>query len=130
MISFTSAQLNAWIAAFVFPLVRILAFVAVAPVFNNDAVPRRIRLVIALVLTFAIAPTVTNLPTTTPNSGLGLAILAQQVIIGLSLAFVMRLVFAGVSLAGELMSFQMGLGFATMYDPLSTSQSKRPAKPG
>ena len=52
-----------------------------------------------------------------------MAILAQQVVIGLSLAFVMQLTLAGVSLAGELMSFQMGLGFATMYDPLSTSQT-------
>lgn len=123
MISFTSAQFNLWIAAFVFPLVRILAFIVAAPVFNNAAVPRRVRLIIGLVLTFAIAPTVTNLPTVEPNSGIGLAILAQQVVIGLSLAFVMRLIFAGVSLAGELMSFQMGLGFATMYDPLSTSQT-------
>lgn len=123
MISFTLAQFNTWIAAFVFPLVRILAFVTAAPVFNNAAVPRRVRLAIGLVLTFAIAPTVTSLPADAPNSGIGLAILAQQVIIGLALAFVMRMVFDGVSLGGELMSFQMGLGFATLYDPQSTAQT-------
>lgn len=123
MISFTSAELNAWIAAFVFPLVRIAAFIAAAPVFNNAAVPRRVRLIIVLALTAAIIPTTPPLPPMEPASGLGLVILAQQILIGIALAAVMRLVFAGVSLAGELMSFQMGLGFATLYDPQSTAQT-------
>ncbi len=123
MISFTSAELNAWIAAFVFPLVRILAFVAAAPVFNNAAVPRRVRLILGLALSAAIIPTVPALPPIEPASGIGLAILAQQILIGIALATVMRLVFAGIGLAGELMSFQMGLGFATLYDPQSTAQT-------
>lgn len=62
MISFTSAELNAWIAAFIFPLVRILAFVAAAPVFNNAAVPRRVRLILGLALSAAIIPAVPALP--------------------------------------------------------------------
>ncbi|GBG00719.1 flagellar biosynthetic protein FliR [Azospira sp. I13] len=123
MISFTSAQLNAWIAAFIFPLIRILAFVAAAPVFNNAAVPRRVRLILGLALAAAIVPTVPPLPPMEPASGIGLAILAQQILIGLSLAFVMRLIFAGITMAGELMSFQMGLGFATLYDPQNTAQT-------
>jgi len=123
MISFTSAELNAWIAAFIFPLVRILAFVAAAPVFSNAAVPRRVRLILGLALSAAIVPTVPELPPIEPASGIGMAILVQQVLIGMSLAMVMRLVFAGIGLAGELMSFQMGLGFATMYDPQNTAQT-------
>jgi flagellar biosynthetic protein FliR len=123
MISFTSAQLNAWIAAFIFPLIRILAFVAAAPVFNNAAVPRRVRLILGLALAAAIVPTVPPLPPMEPASGIGLAILAQQILIGLSLAFVMRLIFSGITMAGELMSFQMGLGFATLYDPQNTAQT-------
>ena len=123
MISFTSAELNAWIAAFVFPLVRILAFVAAAPVFNNAAVPRRIRLMIGLALCAAIVPGIPPLPPIEPASGMGLMILVQQMLIGIAMATVMRLIFAGVGLAGELMSFQMGLGFATMYDPQNTAQT-------
>lgn len=123
MISFTSAELNAWIAAFIFPMVRILGFVAVAPVFNNAAVPRRVRLILGLALTAAIAPTIPPLPPMEPASGVGLAILAQQALVGIAMAFVMRVIFAGVGLAGELMSFQMGLGFATLYDPQSTAQT-------
>jgi len=123
MISITSIQLNAWIAAFIFPFVRILAFVAAAPVFSNTAVPRRIRLILSLALTAAIVPAVPPLPPMEPASGLGLALVAQQILIGTGLAFVMRLVFAGISMAGELMSFQMGLGFATLYDPQNTAQT-------
>ena len=55
MISFTSAELNAWIAAFFFPLARILALLAAAPPFNNAGLTTRVRLVLGLALVTAIA---------------------------------------------------------------------------
>jgi hypothetical protein len=45
VITFTSAQLDAWIAAFFYPMVRILALLAAAPPFSNAAVPIRIKLI-------------------------------------------------------------------------------------
>lgn len=123
MITFSSAELNAWIAAFVFPMVRILAFITAAPIFNNASIPRRVRLIIGLALTAAIAPGVPPIAAMEPASGIGLIILVQQILIGIALAAVMRLFFAGIGLAGELMSFQMGLGFATLYDPQNTAQT-------
>ena len=123
MISFTSAELNAWIAAFFFPLARILALLAAAPPFNNAGLTTRVRLVLGLAIAMAISPALPAMPSIEPASGLGLLILAQQMIIGLAMGLALRLVFSAIDLAGMMISTQMGLGFATAYDPQTASQT-------
>jgi len=123
VISFTSTQLDAWLAAFVFPLARILALLAIMPPFNNAALPQRVRLVIGLALTFVIAPALPPMPVIAAGSWLGLLILAQQIVIGVMLGFTMRLAFAAIDLAGDLIGLQMGLSFARFYDPQSSAQT-------
>ena len=123
MISFTSAELNTWIATFFFPLARILALLAAAPPFNNAGLTTRVRLVLGLAIAMAVSPALPAMPAIEPASGLGLLILAQQMIIGLAMGFALRLVFSAVDLAGMMISTQMGLGFATAYDPQTASQT-------
>jgi flagellar biosynthetic protein FliR len=123
MLSFTTAQINVWIVAFIYPVTRILAFAASAPFLNNAGLPRRIRLLLGLALTVAIVPSLPPMPNVVPTSGQGILILVQQILIGVGMGFSMRMVFAGIEMAGQLIGNQMGLGFATFYDPLSTSQT-------
>lgn len=123
MIEITSAQLDAWIAAFFYPLARILGLLATAPPFSNAAMPMRIRLILGLAITLAVAPALPAMPAIAPASGIGLVLLAQQMFIGLTMGFAMRLAVAAIDLAGETISAQMGLGFATFYDPDNTSQT-------
>ena len=126
MITFTSAQLNALISAFIFPLARVLALLAAAPPFNNAVLPVRVRLILGLAITLALAPGVAPSPAASvvaPASGAGLLILAEQMLIGYAMGFAMRLVFSAVDLAGNIFSTQMGLGFATNYDPTGASQT-------
>ena len=54
---------------------------------------------------------------------MGLLILAEQMLIGYAMGFSLRLVFSAIDLAGNALSMQMGLGFATTYDPTSSSQT-------
>ena len=123
MISLTTAQINAWIVAFFFPLARILGVLVASPPFNNQALNTRTRLILGLAVTFAIAPALPDVGTLDPASGYGLLILAQQMLIGLAMGFSMRLVFSAIDLSGALISNQMGLGFATAYDPQSASDT-------
>jgi len=124
MLSITSAQLDALLLAYVFPMVRVMSFLAAAPVFNNTALPRTVKLIIALAVGFAIA---TSLPpmqdAPEPGSYLGLAILAQQILIGTGMGFCMRVIFSTLDVAGELIGLQMGLSFATFFDPQSAARS-------
>lgn len=123
MISFTSAQLDVWIATFMFPLARVLALMASAPVFSNAALSPQIRLVIGLAIGLGLAPALPPMPPIAPGSWLGIAVLAQQVLIGVVLGFTLRMVFSAVDMAGELIGLQMGLSFATFYDPQSASET-------
>ena len=45
-------------------------------------------------------------------------VIAQQVLIGLTMGFAARVVFAGIEFAGELIGLQMGLNFASFFDPM------------
>lgn len=123
MISIGSAQIDAWIAAFIFPLSRILAFIAAAPLWSNAGIPRRTRLILALAITVAIAPSLPAMPGVPAGSLSGLWIMFQQMLIGIGMGFAARIVFAAFDLAGEFIGFQMGLSFATFYDPLNASQT-------
>ncbi len=123
MISLTSTEINAWVVAFFFPLARILAVLATAPPFNNPALTRRVRLLLGLAITIGIGPVLPSIAPTDPASGASLLLLAQQVLIGFAMGFAMRLVFSAVDMAGNLISLQMGLGFASSYDPQTAGQT-------
>lgn len=123
MISFTSAQLDAWIATLIFPLTRILAMIASSPVLGNKQVPARVKIGLSVLLTLIIAPTLESVPPVAAGSPQGLLIMIQQIIIGVAMGFSIRMVFTAVEMAGELAGLQMGLGFATFYDPVNASQT-------
>lgn len=121
MISFTSAQLDAWLVALIFPLTRILALIATAPIIGNRQVPVRVKVGLAVILTIAIAPTLNDLPQVSVGSAAGMLILVQQILIGTAMGFTMRMIFTAVEMAGDLSGMQMGLGFASFFDPVNAS---------
>jgi flagellar biosynthesis protein FliR len=124
MINFTSMQLEAWLAAFMFPLARILALVASAPVIGNRQVPARVKVGFAMLLTFLIAPTLDLPGEIEASSGSGLFIFVQQILVGLAMGFSMRLIFSAVEMAGDIMGLQIGLGFASFFDPVNANNSQ------
>ena len=117
MISFTSAQLSTWLATLIFPLARILALIASSPIYGIKEVPARIKVGFALAITLVIAPTLDIPPALDPASALGLFVLMQQIVAGVIIGFSIRLIFAAVEMAGDIAGMQMGLGFASFYDP-------------
>lgn len=123
MLSFTDAQLNTWLVAFVWPLVRILGLLMVAPVFGHRSVPARVKVGLGIFIALIVAPTLPPMPQVGLGSWQGLFILVQQLLIGIAIGFTMRVVFAAAELAGEVVGLQMGLGFASFYDPQSAGQT-------
>ncbi len=119
MISVTLEQLNGWIGQFLWPFVRILALVGSAPVFSESTVPVKVKVGLAFILAVAVGPSLDPVPSISPGSYAGLWMIGQQVIIGLAMGFTMRIVFAAVQTAGEFVGLQMGLSFASFFDPSS-----------
>jgi len=123
MISLTDAQLNTWLINFIWPLTRILGLIMVAPVFGHRAVPGRVKIGLGIFITLIIAPTLPPMPDVGLGSWHGLFILVQQLLIGVAIGFIMRVIFAAVEAAGEIVGLQMGLGFASFFDPQSAGQT-------
>jgi flagellar biosynthetic protein FliR len=123
MISVTSAQLNTWIAAYLWPMTRILGLMALAPLYNSGTIPARVKVGLSFLIAMIVAPSVPAMPAMDPMSLPGLLILAQQLVIGLAMGLAMRIAFAGVEMAGAITGLTMGLGFATFFDPQSQGQS-------
>lgn len=119
----SSAEIAAWVGAFLWPLTRVTAMLIVAPIFGSRVVPRRIRLMIALALTWAILPFAPPMPIVEPLSPDGLLVTVHQVLIGLSMGFILRLVFGALELGGQVIAMQVGLSFASLADPQNGAQS-------
>jgi flagellar biosynthetic protein FliR len=123
MITLSTADINTWIAALLWPLTRILGLIAAAPLFGNTSVPASVKVMLGVLLASIVAPAIPALPAADPMSWAGLLILVQEMLIGLAMGFAMRIVFAAVEMAGEISSLTMGLGFATFFDPNTQGRS-------
>lgn len=112
-----------WISGFLWPLFRILGLMASAPLFSHRAIPARIKLLLGLFITIIISPTI-NTPNTVDLISLqSLLIVIHQILIGIAIGYMMRIVFAAVELAGTLSGMAMGLGFASFFDPEAEGQT-------
>lgn len=118
MLHVTSDQWLQWLGMYFWPLLRVLALISTAPILSERTVPKRVKIGLGVVITFIIAP---NLPandvTVFSMDALWLAL--QQILIGVALGFTMQFAFAAIRTAGELIGLQMGLSFATFFDPSS-----------
>ncbi|MFZ6817448.1 flagellar biosynthetic protein FliR [Undibacterium sp. Ji22W] len=123
MVSINSNELIALIASFLWPLTRILGFISIAPPIGNNGVPVQVKLTLGVFLALIVAPSIPELKQVDLISITGIAVLMQQLIIGLAMGFVVRLMFAGVEMAGEVIGLTMGLGFATFFDPQTKGRS-------
>jgi len=125
VVSFSLESLYAWINAAFLPFVRLLALFSLAPVFGESSLPKRVKIALAALTAMLIAPLLLgsfagdspDVLSFSPASWTALWRVAQQVLIGLALGLVMRMAFAAVQTAGELIGLQMGLSFASFFDP-------------
>jgi len=123
MITFTEAELLAWITPLLWPFLRALALFTALPVLGQRIVPMRVRVALAFFITVAAQATLPPMPVVPLDSPAALMLVVQQVLIGLVLGFAVRVVFASIELAGELVGLQMGLNFASFFDPATASQT-------
>lgn len=103
--------------AYAWPFLRVSGLLLVMPVLGANVVPRRVKMVLAVALTVALAPAVPAAPRIEPFSAYALLTGAQQVLIGVAIGFCVQIAFDALLLAGQAISMTMGLGFATMVDP-------------
>lgn len=112
----------------IWPFLRTLAVFTSAPVFSSRAFPVRARIALAFFVALAAQPTLGDQPVISITGPGAMGAVIQQVGLGLAIGFSIRVVFAAVELAGEIVGFQMGLNFASFFDPSFNSQSSAVAR--
>ncbi|MCC8459388.1 flagellar biosynthetic protein FliR [Photorhabdus aegyptia] len=116
MISFNSEMLIQFVSEFFWPLVRVLALFSTAPLFSEKQVPKKVKIGLAVMVTLLLMPNLQ--PAQVPIfSVAAFWVMLQQILIGASLGLTMQIAFAAVRHAGEIIGLQMGLSFATFFDP-------------
>jgi flagellar biosynthetic protein FliR len=118
MITLTTGQLETWLGQLLWPFIRVGSCLMVAPVFSSQAVPARIRIVLAGAIAMILAPMISIPPQLQAFSIEGLVVTAQQVVIGIALGFCLQLVFDAITLGGQLIANSMGLSYALSVDPI------------
>lgn len=97
--------------------IRILAFVGTAPLFSQRTVPNQVKIGLAGLCAFVLTPVARNVYL--PDSDLVfLAVLVQEILIGLLLGFTTMLPIWTIGLVGRLIASAMGMSYATTVSPL------------
>ncbi|MEZ5649179.1 MAG: flagellar biosynthetic protein FliR [Burkholderiaceae bacterium] len=117
MISITDQALTQMALGVLLPMFRLLGLFTSAPVLSQRSTPVRVRVGLAAAIALVVLPGIGS-PLATADLSLIPAI-AHEVVIGLLLGFIARVIFTAFELAGEAIGLQMGLSFAGFFDPQS-----------
>jgi flagellar biosynthetic protein FliR len=111
-------------AAFLILFCRVGAVIMLLPAFSEDAVPPQIRLVMALGFTFGMYGMLEPRVTPALHSGISLPLLViGEVMVGLAIGMVVRILFSAAAIAGAIAAQQVGLSSALVVDPSMGGQA-------
>lgn len=104
--------------------IRISVVLFLFPVFGATVLPNLVKVGLSALLAFALYPVVQVDVARFPENPVQVAILVvSELFIGMVIGLCLRLFFAAVQLAGEIIGFQMGFSIINVVDPLSGTQS-------
>ena len=108
---------------FLFIFVRVAAIMMSIPLFDSKTLPVVFKAGFALCLSMVIYPLADPAPMAVMDNELTLVIgIFSEVMLGVAVGMIVRTIFAGVQLAGQLAGYQMGLAIANVLDPATSDQ--------
>lgn len=115
-------DLSNWMLVFL----RVGAFLFTLPFFSAANFPVVMRVGLAALVAMLIAPLIPHFDAGRLGTFPIVGVLVQEVSIGLLLGFIARMVFFAVDLAGNIISTEMGLNLAAVFNPLSRESTQAP----
>jgi len=104
-------------------LLRISALLMLLPVLGHQLVPAQIKIGLIVLLTMILYPVVQAHVPVIPLTPVAFAALGiQELLIAGAMALLAQLIFTAAQFAGQIMSFQMGMTVANVFDPATHSQ--------
>ena len=111
------------VAAFLILFARVGAVLMLLPVFSDDGIPGQIRVLIAVGMTLGLWGLLGHLTTPYATTDLTLpGILLAELMTGLAMGAIVKIMFHAISIAGSVISMQTGLSAAMMFDPSQGGQ--------
>ncbi len=118
----TDYTYNQW-AAFLLILLRTSALFITMPFFSSNNIPALVKAGLCLALTFVLQPVLHLSADSYPTDIIGFALLAVgELMIGLIMSMILRMLFAAIQIMGQLVGFQMGFAVANVIDPMGGEQ--------
>ncbi len=115
--------ITANVQIFLIVFVRILALLQTAPLMSSSSLPGIIRVGLALITSFSVAPWVIQSGYPLPDNGLSFVlILAGEAVIGISIGLILTVMFSVFTVSGQFYTVQMGFGASQVFDPLAQIQ--------
>jgi flagellar biosynthetic protein FliR len=111
-----------WLSAFLLAMARSTAWLFMAPPFNSQSIPQRVRLGLGLALGLYVAP---HFPAgdALVSSPAFIPAVLYQVAVGLAMGFAVLLLISAAQAAGALIDLSAGFSAASVYDPFSNASS-------
>ena len=103
---------------------RLSAFLFVMPFFSMANFPVTMRIAVGVLGALLMAPVLPPFPLSHLDFISLLGVMAQEVGIGLLLGFMAQMIFYAVEIAGTIISSEMGLNLAAIFDPTSQQSSQ------
>ncbi len=104
-------------------LMRVVAIFAAMPVFSSRNLPNMVKAGLALAIALAVFPALDLGPTDgLGNWGLLTVGVLGEFLLGACIGLLVRLLFAGIQMAGQIAGYQMGLAIANIMDPATSLQ--------
>lgn len=92
-----------------------MSFIASAPIFSQKAFPNLAKIIIGFSLIMAAYPLVAKYQSTS-NELVFILLAAKEILVGLAMGYLSQLVFSAVTIAGQMIDFQVGFSIAQAYD--------------
>ena len=124
MLRFHLTDLSGLVLVYLLVFARTGAMLMLLPPISQAGVPPRVRLVLALAISFALAPGLAHSYTAqTPSSGIALGVMvAEEITAGVLVGAMASIVMSALSVAGSLISTQTGLSYAQLLNPTMGDQ--------
>lgn len=104
-------------------MLRIGAMLMAMPMIGTRAVPARVRALLAVALSVALSPVLPPVPIFNGFDSMTVLSILREVAVGVSIGFLLRLIFEAGAMAGEMIAQSTGLAFAQMADPMRGGSS-------
>lgn len=96
---------------------RIFALLYVTPIMGDKRVPIMLRIGFSVILSFVVFPVTNGYNVVLSDVMNFLFAAGREIIIGMSLGFIVKLLFSAIDFAAEISGFQMGFGMVSVLDP-------------